>query len=268
MPEGPECRLYAEALNNELEGKLIRNVEILSGRYAKTLPEGYELFTRSLPRRVLKVSVKGKFIYFHLNADKYIWSTLGMTGAWVTRKESDARLAFHYDGGTLYYSDVRNFGTLKFRMSQEDTDKKLASLGYDLLNCAKPSLEMTRDVFGKKKNQTKTLAQILMDQKNYAGVGNYIKAEALYRARLSPHRTGESLSEEELLALHNAIVNVIRGSYASKTQQFVHYTDMQECGQEFKKVVYKKAQDPLGNNVIQEETKDKRTTHWVPALQK
>lgn len=268
MPEGPECRIYAEALDDELRGKKIHNVEILSGRYKKTLPEGYELFMKSLPRRVVEVSVKGKFIYFRLNADKYIWSTLGMTGAWTTRRESDARLAFHYDDGVLYYCDVRNFGTLKFRMSHAETEAKLASLGYDLLNCEEPQLALTLKTLGLKRNQKKTLAQILMDQKSFAGVGNYIKAEALYRARLSPHRTGESLSAEERSALHDALVTVMRGSYASKTKRFVHYTDMKECGQEFKKIVYKKAQDPLGNKVIQEETKDKRTTHWVPALQK
>ena len=31
--------------------------------------------------------------------------------------------------------------------------------------------------------------------------------------------------------------------------------------------VYFQKEDPLGNKVIKEQTKDKRTTHWVPEIQ-
>ena len=39
-----------------------------------------------------------------------------------------------------------------------------------------------------KKHEQKTLTKFLMDQKNISGVGNYIKAEALYEAKISPYR--------------------------------------------------------------------------------
>jgi formamidopyrimidine-DNA glycosylase len=40
----------------------------------------------------------------------------------------------------------------------------------------------------------KTLPEILMDQKMFSGIGNYIKSECLYRAKLNPHRTVNSIS--------------------------------------------------------------------------
>ena len=39
-----------------------------------------------------------------------------------------------------------------------------------------------------------------------------------------------------------------------------------EYGNRF--IVYNQKQDPLGNPVIKEKTKDGRTTHWVPAVQR
>jgi len=180
-----------------------------------------------------------------------------MSGCWTDYEVDNPRLVIN---NSIYYSDTRNFGTFTFGMTRSDTQDKLNSLGYDLLNDSHDSTEIAGLVI--KKNQT--LAQILMNQKIFAGVGNYVKAEALYRARLSPHRTGKSLGFVEALRLVGATQNVLRESYESKPRAFVNY---EECGKDFEKVVYRRNKDPLGNEVVGEETKDKRTTWWVPALQ-
>lgn len=266
MPEGPECKLYANALNELLANNAIYGIKVLSGRYAKTsLP----LTDESFPMQVKSVKCKGKFIYFESSNNKYIWNTLGLTGGWSLRSGTDTRIVFNNSHSNFYYSDQRNFGTFKFNCSREDTIKKLDSLGVDLLGADRgDTLPHSIAVFSNKKNQNKTLAEIVMDQANYAGVGNYIKAEALYLAKLSPHRLGKSLSQTDIEHLHVAIHSVINASFEGRKPSLEIYGDLPEPNPAiFKKVIYRNTLDPLGNEIKAEATKDKRTTYWVPGVQ-
>ncbi len=263
MPEGPEVKAYAEALNDLLCGSEVTDVNIISGRYINKNPKSFLQFSSSLPLKINKISCKGKFLYFSMSDDSYVWNTLGMSGTWSASKPKYARLvliALSPNGlpVRVFYGDMRNFGTFKFCMSSGDTKRKLSTLGADFLS---ESVSFNSSIF----DTNKTLAEFLMNQANYAGVGNYIKAEALYRALLSPHRICKSLSMDERLALHNSIRDVMTESFKSKK---IRFNQSKVCGQEFNKVVYKKALDPDGNRIKAEQTKDGRTTYWVPNIQK
>ena len=108
-----------------------------------------------------------------------------------------------------------------------------------------------------------------MDQSVIAGVGNYIKAESLYLAKLSPHRTVESLSDDDLILLKQKIQEVMTESFASGGATIRTYKNFNgesgEYGDRF--IVYNQKTDPVGNPVVKEQTKDKRKTHWVPNIQ-
>jgi formamidopyrimidine-DNA glycosylase len=267
MPEGPECKHYANALNELLAGNTIYGIKIIAGRYTKAAPDG--LAEDLFPIHIKKVDAKGKFIYFETADGSFIWNTLGLTGGWSLDAGKNTRIVFNTASIQLFYSDQRNFGTLKFKCSKEDTLKKLNELGLDLLGADTSStLKNSFKIFSLKKNRDRTLAEIVMDQANYAGVGNYIKAEALYKAKLSPHRSGASLNEDDITNLHRAIHSVINDSYNSKTFALKDYESLPEPEpQVFQKVIYRRVKDPLGNEIKAEDTKDKRTTYWVPAIQ-
>ena len=83
MPEGPECRRIAESLAKFASGKKIISVEILSGRYTKKIPSGFDALKDNLPVLVAGVGVHGKFIYW-ITTSGVIFSTLGMTGTYKT----------------------------------------------------------------------------------------------------------------------------------------------------------------------------------------
>ena len=57
-----------------------------------------------------------------------------------------------------------------------------------------------------------------MDQKIISGVGNYVKSGSLYESAIGPHRTIDSLSEEELKKLFNEIKYVVDQSCFRKEQ--------------------------------------------------
>ena len=114
-----------------------------------------------------------------------------------------------------------------------------------------------------------SLAKALMNQSIICGVGNYVKAEALYKAKLSPWRTVGSLSGKEMRVLNDAIKMVLRQSYVAQgasLQNYVSY-DGVEGEAVFEFLVYGRKKDPCGYDVVREKTDDGRTTHWVPEVQ-
>jgi len=266
IPEGPEVRRYAVDLAKRVSGRTLLEVSIKSGRYLKKTPVEFKRFSDDLPMHILGAGAHGKFLYILLEQQNSIWSTLGMTGKWSDQKEQHTRVEFVLNDGSVFYNDIRNFGTLKFVKGKEALIKKLQSLGPDLL-----SEECPNDVFiSRLRTQNKkTIVQALMDQSVVAGVGNYIKADALWLSKLSPHRIVSGISDEDLIILNKSIRQIMVESFQSGGATIQSYSDFNgnpgEYGSKF--IVYNKKVDPDGNPVSSEQTKDGRTTWWSPKRQ-
>jgi formamidopyrimidine-DNA glycosylase len=266
MPEGPEVKRIVDQLNEALAGKTLKGIKILGGRYVKKTPDGIADFSTRLPVQIDSVGCKGKFIYFRVG-NWAIWNTLGMSGTWSQTYNTHSRVLFEFENKKVFFTDMRNFGTLKFVEGKAKLQKKLDSLGPDMLA---EDVTQTKFNWMLKKHGTKTVAEVLMNQKVMSGVGNYIKAEALYLAKISPHRQCYTLTANECIELKRAIRSVITTSYETGGSTFKTYSDFNDEVGTFSDrfMVYGRKIDPQGNKVIKQETKDKRTTHWVPAIQK
>jgi hypothetical protein len=131
-----------------------------------------------------------------------------------------------------------------------------------------------------------------MYQKKISGIGNYAKCEILYHSNLSPLRTMNSLNSAEIYKLYHSICYVVYSCYAagfavSRDKKFytifdnlkcTHQSILKEESPEFLNIVkgikkyiiqvYDKKVDLTGNKVEKLETPDRRTTYWVPVLQK
>jgi formamidopyrimidine-DNA glycosylase len=267
MPEGPECRRVYEGISEFSQNKTVTDFEVLGGRFLKRAPD-LEVKT-SVPTRVTGCGVKGKFIWLEFSDETCLWITLGMSGYWSTdlKPHSHFRIGFK-DGCSLYFVDQRRFGTLKFT-KLEELPKKLASLGLDMLNDQTASMYDFVRKIESSKAQKKTVAEALMDQSLFAGVGNYIKCEMLYRCRVSPYRRVSDLTQDEICQLWNWGKLIMSASYQQGGASIRNYRQVNgEAGNfTFEFEVYAQKKDPLGNDVVREETPDGRTTHWVPSLQ-
>ena len=265
MPEGPECRRVYEGLRNYTINRKLTKVEILGGRFIKTPPVGLDAL--ELPLEVVGGGVKGKFIWLELEGAMSIWITLGMSGFWSIYQKPHAHIKLVFDDGLeLFFIDQRRFGTLKFA-SKVDLDAKLKTLGVDALNDTSATVYDTIRAFERVPN--KTIVEALMDQRLFAGIGNYIKCEMLYRTKISPHRLVKDLTDNEIQLLWDYSKLISRSSYAQGGASIRNYQQVTgETGDfVFEFEVYAQVQDPQGNTVIREKTADGRTTHWVPSLQ-
>ena len=273
LPEGPECKIIAEGLDALMSGRTISRVEIVSGRYQRHGdPPGLLSFRELLPLRCEGVKAYGKFIYILTDGDASVWSTLGMTGRWSTKETGHTRASIEMDEGMgsafrLFFDDARNFGTLRFSLDRNELAKKLSTLGFDPLQRRDPDFSIVKALVRKK---DRPIVEALMDQRLFAGVGNYIKCEALYRSGISPHRTTGSLADDELESLLREVAHVMWSSYDARGHTMSDYRDVDgnEGAFKFKLLCYRQQHDPHGNPVGREQTSDGRTTHWVPAVQR
>ena len=275
-PEGPEVKTITDQLNAALKDASLQSVEVLSGRYHRRGdPVGLSSLKGKLPLPIESVCCKGKFIYFVLTDVKpekkqrwtFIWNTLGMSGLWSKTKDEHSRIKFSTSVGDFYFEDVRNFGTMHFDRTYLQTEKKLSSLGLDLLATDHSLQEFKARL---KKRSSKTIVEVLMDQTVTSGVGNYIKCEALYDSEISPHRHTNSLRDDELERLLASLKDTMRASYRAKGHTMSDYRDLtgEEGTYKFALAVYNRSKDPEGRQVVREQTMDGRTTHWVPEVQK
>lgn len=273
MPEGVEVRISAELIKPLVVDKTVSFVMAHgNGRYKSTAPEGFAAFEKSLINGIVKVAdvkTKGKFMYWTFDNGWYMFCTFGMSGQWSPEKGKHPCLSLMFDDNTsAYFNDPRHFGTIKFTPNRDDLLTKLNELGWDPLNMGVTE-KWTNYLINILARTKKTIGQVLMDQGVFAGVGNYIRAEALYLAKMSPWRPSNQLKRDEVSALLKALVDVMNESYSHQGATILTYTDAYGAEGKYSSCfkVYGKKQDPLGNPIVKEDTPDKRTIHWCPAVQ-
>jgi len=185
-----------------------------------------------------------------------IWNTLGTAGTWVTEKTDTSRCKFTFsDNSSLFFTDSRNFGTLKIVTGRHQTIEKLQSLGMDLLaNDPGAGLFLTRI---RKKNSS-NICKVLTDQKIIAGIGNCIKSEVLWHAKIYPFAMVSDLSDADIAELYKSIREIMHIGFETKNQKNDYLDSL---------FVYNKQVDKTGNNVIKGMTPDNKNTYWVEKKQ-
>lgn len=274
MPEGPELAYSRDRLKKLIEGKTLSDVAAgLSGRYSKSAPTGMGEFKAKImssgPPTVEVIQTHGKFMWWTLRFPDEAWymhCTYGMSGGWFTSPTKHTAFVVEHGAGQLFFNDQRHFGTLKFLNDGRQHAKKLASLGPCILGGA-----LTPGIFAKNilRKPTRTIAEALMDQSVVAGVGNYLKAETLYRAGISPWRIVSDITTEEYVGLCDHVVKVSRQSYLSQGATISTYRtpDGSVGTTQFDFLVYSRESCPKGHAVKREETPEGRTSHWCPVCQ-
>jgi formamidopyrimidine-DNA glycosylase len=272
MPELPEVARTVYSLNEAIKGDILEDVIVHSGRYAKHGdPVGLSGFRLDLPATIDDIYFQGKLIIFEFTGWSgrkwWAWNTLGMSGGWRNDQVKHSHVELITKSRSVFFTDVRNFGTLKFTDDVNETDKKKKTIGPNHLND-----EISDSLFKERlmRYPNRTMPEVLMNQSLIGGIGNYIKAEVLYIAGISPHRLVGTLSDNEFSALNKATLNVVRSSYARRGATISTYKDIDAENGDFKFYfrVYGRATCENGFQVVRETTKDKRMTHWVPQIQK
>jgi len=267
MPEGPECRKIAEVLAKAISGKKITSINVISGRYTKSEISGFDKFKRNLPLGVAGAGVHGKFIYLICEKEFSVWNTLGMSGSWKTEQTAHSRVVFNMsDGDSVYFEDMRNFGTLKMVHGKHQLIEKLQSLGPDMLN---GDIDSNTFIERFRKRNKDNICKVLMDQAVVSGVGNYLKSDSLWLAKIYPYAKVSDLSDLDLETLHTCVKKTIVTSYEFSGATINALLGIEHGKGDYlsKFLVYNRKTDEYDNPVVKEMTPDGRKTHWVKEIQ-
>lgn len=266
-PEGPECRHTADWLKSRVLDCVIRNIEQF-GRFVKQpIARADELKNK----RVTGVRCRGKVIVLDFERDLSVVSTLGMTGRWTREQGNHTALILWCEKpptrGMLpvYYDDQRRFGNFRVVSTREATSK-LDELGWDALAEPHNSGKARQRVM---KHAKKKISEVLLMQDVFAGVGNYIRAEVMYRARIHPDRLVINMSDKMWEPLCMAVATIMKESYdrGGATLENFYGGDGERGDHVDFLEVYGRITDPNGRAVARRKDKSGRTVWWVPEVQ-
>ena len=181
-----------------------------------------------------------------------------------------------YKNISFYFYDQLSFGTLKAvdcNINGETIlEKKLKELGPDLLDDT-TTFELFKLQLRKKVNESKAIGNVIVNQKIISGVGNYLRADALWMAKLSPFRKVKDTTDDELKTLYDSIIGLIWGDYnyefAIKKKYIKSSLKLpHHYNRDF--FIYNHIKDIYNNTIRKEELYEgsqKRFIYWVKSIQ-
>ena len=213
MPEGPEIRQAADKVAAVLESEVVLRASFSPHKLRHYGP-------RLSGHAVNKIDTRGKAMLTHFDNGLTIYSHNQLYGVWkvvlagvLPKTNRSLRLALHTENhSALLYSasDISVWHT-----SELSNHPFLSQLGPDILDERATVGSVARRLMHKP-FKNRTLHSILLDQKFMAGVGNYLRSEILFSARVSPELRPRELSASTINLLASEILNISRRSYVSK----------------------------------------------------
>ena len=271
MTEGPEASYLANYISKRFLKKRLRSIKIVAGRY-KTHgpPPGFREFTKLIANirvRLVEVYKKGKVIFLFFDNGWCLIAKMGMVGWFYTAEKkpirrADPHIIFEFENKELIFSDFRNFGTLEFTNDSAKVVHEIESVAPDILDPQTTFSQIQERASSV--NPGRKIDEVLMDQEAlFSGIGNIIKSEALYAAKISPHRPATQLTSRELSVLWREA-----RSYAHRVLRVLESEEIHSPKYVALQKVYQREQDPDGRPVKSYKSDDGRTTFWVPGVQK
>ena len=204
MPELPEVETVVRGLREPLIGRTVSAVWYDWSRVIAT-PDPDQFAARIIGQTFRAVNRRAKYILCELDHDILVVH-LKMTGQlYVTPNDSIlpadrwAHFRLQLDAGQqLRFSDMRKFG---FVALTDNIDALAPKLGPEPLTDTFTAAVLRERMM----KHRKAIKALLLDQAFLAGVGNIYADEALHGAGIHPQRPADSLTDDEVLRLHEAI---------------------------------------------------------------
>lgn len=226
MPELPEVETIRRTLAQHVTGLEIKEIKLIWSS-AVCGWEDQPFAALVTGRKIQTIDRRGKYLLIRLDEDLTLIAHMRMTGRlnyYLENQEPEkhTHVVFRLERGEVHFSDVRKFGRIQAIPTPLCLSRSsLCKLGPEPLE-----VEFTPEVlkarFGKKKLSIKAA---LLDQHVLAGMGNIYVDESLFQAGISPERGVGTLSEEEIIKLHQAIQCVLQAGINAQGTSFRDYRD-------------------------------------------
>ena len=269
MPELPEIETIKRGIES-LTGQNIINVIIRNDslRY-KISPT---LSNDLVGKTIISIKRRAKYLILELTQG-YIIIHLGMSGRITLLNNKDTQIKKHdhfdivFKNQILRYNDPRRFGLITYTESLLD-DKLLKNLGPEPLeNDFTPKYLLER-----LQNKKSAIKKLIMDNQIVVGVGNIYACESLFLSKISPVRSGVSITNTEAELLVKSIKQILNNAIELGGSTLRDYQTADGSLGYFQNIhkVYAKANKPCSEcgTIILEQRLGQRNSFYCPKCQK
>ena len=205
MPEGPEIRRVGDSISRVLVGK-----EIIESYFYYERIKDMEEIVRN--KNIKEITTRGKALLIRFKNDWTMYSHNQLYGKWTvnlnsTKIESKRalRVVFKTKKHTVRLWSATDIDLLP--TSKENEHLFLKKIGPDVLNelCSVQLIEerLKSKIFHKKKAST-----LMLDQTVLSGLGNYLRSEILFDAKIHPDDRPFDLDKERITQWAKSIKNI------------------------------------------------------------
>jgi formamidopyrimidine-DNA glycosylase len=218
VPELPDIELYVAALRRFAVGRTIRRVRVASPFFVRTFDPPVSALEGRTVRAITRM---GKRLVWEFDDDLFVVVHLMIAGRMRWRPSGAAiaakvgLAAFDFDDGTLLFTEA---GSRK-QASMHVVRGRAAALAMD--PGGGDVFSMSGAAFASAlRGSNHTLKRQLTDPHVFSGIGNAYSDEILHAAQLSPVKLTQSLTEDEIARLFDAVRSVLR-DWTARLQQEV-----------------------------------------------
>jgi formamidopyrimidine-DNA glycosylase len=210
LPELPDVVVYLEALTRHVVGQRLERIHLLSPFVLRSVDPPIESIDGRIVRGVRRI---GKRIVLAFDDDLFLVIHLMIAGRLRWREPGKkpgmgpkmilASLVFPH--GTLFFTEASS--TKRASLQIQRGEAALGALDPGGVEPLEATLEQFRDALTR---ESHTVKRALTDPHLFSGIGNAYSDEILHAARLSPLKLTRSLSDAEVLRLHEATRATLR----------------------------------------------------------
>ena len=226
MPEGPEVKVLANYLNGIFKNSNISSIDI---NEQKSFSGDAMYIDMKLPAQITTIYSIAKALCFTCvqNDDEsqagiefIIFITFGLVGeiSIGNDKSSSANVILTTDKGTINYIDKLKFGRVSV-LSPSEYRKKIAKFGIDITST---DIVTFIDFIERKLKRLRSEWEIgdwMLEQGVFAGVGNYIRSDAMHLAKIDPCTLVSELTDEDWINLIKCIKSVMNNSFNAQIKK-------------------------------------------------
>ena len=202
MPELPDVLLYIEALKTRVLDQPLEHVRLASPFVVRSVAPPISAIhgrrvrgLRRLGKQIVLEFEGGLFLIVHLMiAGRFQWKE---RGAKIPGKLG--LVAFDFPSGTLLLTEAGS--KKRASLNLVAGERELAAFDRGALEVLGSTPDSFREALTRENH---TLKRSLTDPSLFSGIGNAYSDEILHRARLSPMKLTQKLSDEEIARLHSA----------------------------------------------------------------
>jgi len=281
MPELPEVETIRRELLQDIKGKKIVSVEVLTPKIIncptnefikiiknakiKDIQRRAKLLIIKLSNSynlVVHLKLTGQFIYKFSAYDESIPAAgTGAKGKRVPsyglQEKKYTRLIFTFENGDkLFFNDLRKFAFVKL-LDNKELKELLTKENFGPEPLEKDfTLDIFQNLLTKKKKAK--IKPLLMNQEFLAGIGNVYASESCFYAKILPTRPAGSLTKKEIKELYQGLRKILNAAIIRKGSSVDQYIDI--YGKKGKYVPFLKVYGRQGKSCLRCGSKIKKIT--------